>query len=89
MVNSSTMFADDANIFYAKKDPKELDLVRNIEIEKGLDYCIINKLSVNMKKTNYMLITPNTNKQIHINIHDIERKSCILDYEPEIIFIDE
>ena len=30
-----------------------------------------------MKKTNYMLNTPNTNKQIDINIRDIERKSCI------------
>ena len=49
----------------------------NIGLKKVIDYCIINKLSVNMKKTNYMLNTPNTNKQIDINIRDIERKSCI------------
>lgn len=52
MVNSSTilsfrMFADDANIFYANKDPKELELVMNTEFKKVLDYCVINKLSVN------------------------------------------
>ena len=77
MVNSSAilsfrMFADDANIFYANKVPKEIELVMNIELKKVIDYCIINKLSVNMKKTNYMLNIPNTNKQIHINIYDID-----------------
>ena len=40
MVNSSAilsfrMFADDANIFYANKVPKEIELVMNIELKKS------------------------------------------------------
>ena len=38
--------------------------------------CAINKLSVNFKKTNYMLIT-SSKKEEHLNIHNIERKSDI------------
>jgi hypothetical protein len=82
MVNSSSilsfrMFADDANIFYSDKDPKKLELVMNTELKKVLDYCSINKLSVNMKKTNFMVISSNTKEHININIYNIERKSCI------------
>jgi hypothetical protein len=49
----------------------------NTELKKVLDYCSINKLAVNMKKTNFMVISPNTKEHININIHNIERKSCI------------
>ena len=36
----------------------------NEEIKLVLKYCTINKLSVNFKKTNYMLIT-SSKKKIH------------------------
>ena len=82
MTNLSTklsfrMFADDANIFYACKDPRELELVMNNELNHVLKYCHINKLSVNKKKTNYMLITSPRKKYIQMNILNIERKSYI------------
>lgn len=82
IVNSSSIlsfriFADDANIFYADNDPKKLELVMNNELIKVFQYCGINKLSINMEKTKYMLITPSRKKQIHVNIHNIERKNCI------------
>ena len=48
----------------------------NEEIKLVLKYCSINKLSVNFKKTNYMLIT-SSKKKIHLNIHNIDCKSYI------------
>ena len=39
----------------------------NEQIKLVLKYCAINKLSVNFKKTNYMLIT-SSKKKIHLNI---------------------
>ena len=48
----------------------------NEEIKLVLKYCSINKLSVNFKKTNHMLIT-SSKKKIHLNIHNIDCKSCI------------
>ena len=37
----------------------DIESVMNCEMNKVLNYCTINKLSVNMKKTNFMLITGN------------------------------
>ena len=40
------LFADDTNIFYVNKDPKELEIVMNRELQKFYDYCALNKLSI-------------------------------------------
>ena len=44
---------------------------------RGLNYCSINKLSVNMKITNFMLITSPRKNVIPINILNFEQKACI------------
>ena len=49
----------------------------NCEMTKVLNYCSINKLSVNMKKTNFMLITSSRKKVTPINILKFEQKACI------------
>ena len=49
------IFADDTNIFYSNTS---ID-----EVEKLFHYCATNKLSINLKKTNFMLIT-NSNKNV-------------------------
>ena len=49
------LFADDANIFYSSKNPEELERVVNEELNNVLKYCAANKLSINFKKTNYMI----------------------------------
>ena len=54
---SFRLFADDASIFYISDDINDIESVMNYEMTKFLNYCSINKLSVNMKKTNFMLIT--------------------------------
>ena len=56
------LFADDANIFYTSDDINCIESVMNCEMTKVLNYCSINKLSVNMKKTNFMLITSSRKK---------------------------
>ena len=67
------IFADDTNIFYSSKDLNELETVVNNELVYVLEYCAVNKLSINFKKTNYMLITsPRKNPSISITTCDIE-----------------
>ena len=73
---SFRIFADDTNIFFTGSNPNEVEFPMNEEIKLVLKYCSINKLSVNFKKTNYMLIT-SSKKKIHLNIHNIDCKSYI------------
>jgi len=48
----------------------------NEDIKLVLKYCAIDKLPVNFKKTNYLLMI-SSKKKIHLNIHNIECKSYI------------
>ena len=57
------IFADDTNVFCSNSSIDEVESVMNIEIEKLFRYCATNKLSINLKKTNFMLIT-NSNKKV-------------------------
>ena len=59
------IFADDTNVFYTNSSTVEVESVMNIEIEKLFRYCATNKLSINLKKTNFMLIT-NSKKKLEI-----------------------
>ena len=54
---SFRIFANDTNIFFTGSNPNKVEFPMNEEIKLDLKYCSINKLSVNFKKTNYMLIT--------------------------------
>ena len=63
------IFADDANIFSAAKTPKDLEAIMNPELQKVINYFNLNKLSINMRKTNFMIITSPQKPVIHnINI---------------------
>ena len=59
---SFRIFADDTNTFFTSSNPNEVEFTMNEEIKLVLKYCTINKLSVNFKKTNYMLITSSKKK---------------------------
>lgn len=50
------VFADDTNMFASCYDPKNLETLINAELRKVKDWCNINKLSINLTKTNYMTI---------------------------------
>jgi hypothetical protein len=72
------IFADDTNIFYSTNSVNELEKTINDELKHVLKYCNDNKLSINFKKTNYMLITSLSKKcDITIKTCDIERKKKI------------
>ena len=60
------IFADDTNIFANSKDPKNLKALVNTELRKVKEWCDINKLSINFKKTKYMIIK--SSKKIERNI---------------------
>ena len=47
---SFRLFADDGNIFYTSDDINDIESVMNCEMSRVLNYCSINRLSVNMKK---------------------------------------
>ena len=68
---------DDTNIFFSSKNPNEVESVMNNELKQVLKYCAINKLSVDMKKTNYMIITSPQKPHTNINILNIKQKKCI------------
>ena len=71
------MFADDTNVFYSHTDPAVVERVMNEELENVLRYCKTNKLTVNFKKTHYMIIK-SARKQIPmIKIPQIDQKDYI------------
>ena len=72
------IFADDTNMFYSSKDPEQLQSVINEELGKVLKFCAANMLSINFKKTNYMIITtPKKKTNIRITACNIEQNSQI------------
>ena len=51
------IFADDTNIFYLNKNPVRLVNTINTELEKLAVWFKINKLSLNVKKSNFMFFS--------------------------------
>ena len=71
-------FADDTTLFYSSHSIQELEKTINKKFNHLLNYCSANKLSVNFKKTHYMMISSlqKTNK-LKLNLHNIEEKNYI------------
>lgn len=80
-------------MFFSSNSLNDLESVVSNEFELVLKYCATNKLSVNFKKTNFMLISA-TRNTVHININNIEHKPFVkylgvyvdkhLNWEPQI-----
>ena len=51
----SLLFADDSNMFITGKNPDDLVTKMNAEILKVVDWLKINKLSLNLKKTHFII----------------------------------
>jgi len=49
------LFADDTNLFFSSRDISHLFVTVNEELDKLSNWFKANKLSLNVKKTNYML----------------------------------
>ena len=52
------LFSDDTSFFYSHKDPNQLIRVMNSELSKISEWLKVNKLSLNVAKTNYILFRP-------------------------------
>ena len=52
------LFADDTSIFYSHSNPNCLESVLNDELQNIDVWLKCNKLSVNIKKTNYVILNP-------------------------------
>ena len=74
------LYADDTSVFYSKKNPSLAFNTLNIELEKITKWLVANKLSINVKKTNYTIFKARqkkltlNNSNIIINKYVIERK---------------
>ena len=83
---SFKIFADDTNVFASSGDLRTLENLINVELVKVKNWCHANKLSLNMSKTNFMLIKSPRKKDSIINVklmncdgsfQLLERKTCI------------
>ena len=52
------LFADDTNLFFSHNDLYFLTNIVNCEIERLSEWFKANKLSINIKKSYYMIFTP-------------------------------
>ena len=73
----SILFADDTNVFVTGKNINTLIDTMNNELKKLYEWMCINKLSLNIKKTKFMVLTmkknPEINQSVHINGQVIEQ----------------
>ena len=67
------LFADDTTLLFAHKNLKVLEQVVNSELTKVSEWLVLNKLSLNIKKSNYVIFCPTQkkfNKEISIKMYD-------------------
>ena len=57
-VSEFILFADDTNNSFSHKDINTLSTTFNLEMTKLSDWCRANKLSINLKKSNFMIFQP-------------------------------
>ena len=71
---SFRIFADDANMFYTSNNLRNLESVMNEEFKLVVKYCATNKLSINLSKTNYILVS---SSRLSEDVNDIKIQSQI------------
>ena len=72
------MYADDSSLFFSSSNLASLISIANSDLEKIFEWLNANKLSLNIKKTKYMIFSkkmniPNPSRQLLINNSPIER----------------
>ena len=70
------LFADDANLLYADKNLKLLESTVDTEIFRGYNWLIANKLSLNIKKSNFVK-QKKVNHQVNLKVFDHHNNSYI------------
>lgn len=84
---SFRIIADGTNIFASSPNATQLETLINQELLKVNEWCVINRLSINFKKTNYMIIKSNKKKIANTfkaklpkkdgSEYSLEKKHCI------------
>lgn len=69
------LFADDTNVFLSDKDPHILNQKINAEFEKIQNWFKCNKLSLNIKKTHYLLFNTRHHDPSLIHIQNLTRQN--------------
>ena len=72
------LFADDTNLLYADKNLKYLETILNSELVKVSDWLHANKLTLNTKKSNYVIFHPyqkTINNQVQLKLFDSNTNS--------------
>ena len=75
------LFADDTNLLYADRDINSLERVVNAELSKVQEWLVANKLTLNVKKSNFVIFHPYQKKldrDAMIKIFDIHTKEFVL-----------
>jgi len=76
----TTMFADDTLLTISSNNPQQLNTLVNAELQKIDNWMRINKLSLNYKKTTFMIIKcdpkPVTSFSINIGNNQIAQTNC-------------
>ena len=70
---SFRIFAVDTNMFYTSNNLLNLESVMNEEFKSVVKYCVINKLSIDFSKTNYILVS-SSRLSGSINVNNIKIK---------------
>ena len=70
------MFADDTSLTYANGDLKKLEIEINEKLFKVCSWLVVNKLTLNIEKTNYIIFRPRQKTiPFHPNIKIINNNS--------------
>ena len=56
------LFADDTNILFSHKDLKSLEKIMNDELSNVYRWLVANKLTLNLKKSNFVIFRPHQKK---------------------------
>ena len=79
------LFAEDTYIFFSQHDPNQVMEILNNELKKLSSWFQANKLSIDIKKSNFILLKIKQNRQkldLHFSINDVE-----IDSVNEVLFL--
>ena len=74
------LFAYDTNLLYAGKNLRTLELVVNLELHKAYEWLTANKLTLNAKKSKFIIFHPHQKKinyQLNLEIFDNDSKTFL------------
>ena len=82
------MYADDTNLLYSNNDIETLFSTINMELEKVSEWFKTNKLSLNVKKTNYTLFHKSSSKDyLNLKLPELKTVNSVLKRQISVKFL--